>query len=157
MTLRGIFRNNFIKCADMPCGVCECVVEGWLHERVLCGWKDRWRVLAVHTEASGENKVNQIRPCRAPIVSIDAARPRLRGEVPPQWSWPVKEDTGGCWGCLEAPVHTHRAHCTQEAVDSNLYIQGSTATASKQNLRAGSCRACRACTMFMHRYGARMQ
>ena len=27
-SLRGIFRSNFIKFADMPCGVCECVVEG---------------------------------------------------------------------------------------------------------------------------------
>jgi len=41
---------------------------GWLHVRVLCGWMDRWRVSAVHEEASGDHEVNQSRCCRAPIV-----------------------------------------------------------------------------------------
>jgi len=72
---------------------------GWLHVTVLCGWKDKWRVSAVHTESSGENEVNQSRRCRAPIRSVDAACSCLRGGVPPQWLWPVKEDTGRCWGC----------------------------------------------------------
>jgi hypothetical protein len=112
-----------------------------LHVRVLCWWKDRWWVSA-DTEVSGQNEVNQSRRCRAPIVSVDAARPLCWGGVPPQWSWPVKEDTGGCWGCLEAPVHTHHADRTQLTEDLNLCIQASTTTASKQNFRAGSHRSC---------------
>ena len=39
-------------------------------------------------------------------------------------------------------MQAQRADRTQEAEYSNLCIQGSTATASKLNLRAGSCRAC---------------
>ena len=49
--------------------------EGWLHVRVLCGWKERCEVSAVHGEGKSENEVNQIRRCLAPIVSVDAARP----------------------------------------------------------------------------------
>jgi len=39
-------------------------------------------------------------------------------------------------------VHSHHADRTQLAEDSNLCIQARTATASKENFRAGSHRAC---------------
>jgi len=41
----------------------------------------------VNTEASSENEVNQSRRCRAPIVSVDAARPSSWGGISPQWMW----------------------------------------------------------------------
>jgi len=43
--------------------------------------------LAEHVAGSDEGHYKQIRRCCAPIVG-------LRGGVPPQWSWPGKEDTG---------------------------------------------------------------
>jgi len=80
VALRGIFgKHNFIKFADMPCGVCG---GGCLHAVVLCGWKDRGEVSAVHGKGKGEHEVNQIRRCRAPIVDVAAARLWLRGGVP---------------------------------------------------------------------------
>ena len=64
---------------------------GWLHARVLCEWKDRCEVSAVHAGGNGEKEVKQSRRCRAPITAV---RPGLRGGVPPQCSWPMKEDKG---------------------------------------------------------------
>jgi len=45
-----------------------------MHARVLCVWKDRCEVSAVHGEGNGEHEVNQSRPCRA-VMEVASASP----------------------------------------------------------------------------------
>jgi len=53
---------------------------GWLHVRVLCGWKDRWRVLTVHTDAENGGKMVEM------WSYFGTSTPWARGLVEP-WTW----------------------------------------------------------------------
>ena len=46
---------------------------GWLHARVLRGWKDRYEVSAVHGEVSDEHEAQQSRRCRETTVGVYSA------------------------------------------------------------------------------------
>jgi len=95
-TLREIFReHNFIKFADMPCGGCECVAEGGCMQGCCVGGmidaRSRPRrcmeSVTVRTKSTRVGHTARQSRCRH-------REPILRGEAPPQWSWPMKEDTG---------------------------------------------------------------
>ena len=67
VALRGIFReHNFTKFADMPCGGCECVVEGGSMQGCCVGGRiGVWSLLCME-----EVTVKQSRCCRVPIVGV---------------------------------------------------------------------------------------
>jgi len=46
---------------------------GWLHARVLRGWKDRYEVSAVHGEVSDEHEAQQSRRCRETTIGVYSA------------------------------------------------------------------------------------
>ena len=71
---RNISQHNFTNFTDMPCGGCECVVEGSCMHGCCVGGRIR-EISAVHGGGDSEHEVKHSRRCRAPIVGVTAVRP----------------------------------------------------------------------------------
>jgi len=91
---QAIYSQNRDGCEVEQCGRGGDGREEWLHARVLCGCETGCEVLKEHDAGGSEHEDKQSRRCCATIVGVAAARPKSRGGVPPQWSWPGKEDMG---------------------------------------------------------------